>query len=112
MASWFRKSALESLPVAMSGVKLADRLLVIGASDPALAAALAAKVGLTGRACVVDKDVFASEFVIRAYREGLRVREIPVRVLEKRRPSINLTRRVPNVLKSLAKLTWAIRVKG
>ena len=56
MASWFRKSALESLPVAMSGVKLADRLLVIGASDPALAAALAAKVGLTGRACVVDKD--------------------------------------------------------
>jgi hypothetical protein len=40
------------------------------------------------------------------------VREIPVRVLEKREPSINLTRRVPNVLKSLAKLTWAIRVKG
>ncbi len=63
------------------------------------------------RACVVDKDVFASEFVIRAYRAGLRVREIPVRVLEKRMPSINLVRRVPNVLKNLAKLTWAIRVK-
>ena len=60
----------------------------------------------------VEKDVFASEFVIRAYRAGLRVREIPVRVLEKRTPSINLVRRVPNVLKSLAKLTWAIRVKG
>jgi hypothetical protein len=40
------------------------------------------------------------------------VREIPVRVLEKRRPSINLTRRVPNVLRSLVKLTWAIRVRG
>ena len=64
------------------------------------------------RDCVVEKDVFASEFVIRAYRAGLRVREIPVRVLEKRVPSINLTKRVPNVLKSLAKLTWAIRVKG
>lgn len=64
------------------------------------------------KACVVEKDVFASEFVIRAYREGLRVREIPVRVLEKRTPSIQLGRRVPNVLKSLAKLTWAIRVKG
>jgi glycosyltransferase involved in cell wall biosynthesis len=64
------------------------------------------------RACVVEKDVFASEFVIRAYREGLRVREIPVRILEKRAPAINLTRRVPNVLKSLAKLTYAIRVKG
>jgi glycosyltransferase involved in cell wall biosynthesis len=64
------------------------------------------------RACVVEKDVFASEFVIRAYRAGLRVREIPVRVLEKRPPSINLVKRVPNVLKSLAKLTYAIRVKG
>jgi glycosyltransferase involved in cell wall biosynthesis len=64
------------------------------------------------RECIVDKDVFASEFVIRAYRAGLRVREIPVRVLEKRRPSINLARRVPNVLRSLVKLTWAIRVRG
>lgn len=64
------------------------------------------------RECLVEKDVFASELVIRAYRAGLRIREIPVRVLEKRRPSINLTRRVPNVLKSLAKLTWAIRVRG
>jgi glycosyltransferase involved in cell wall biosynthesis len=63
------------------------------------------------RACIVDKDVFASEFVIRAYRADLRVEEIPVRVLEKRMPSINLSRRVPNVLKNLAKLTWAIRVR-
>ncbi len=64
------------------------------------------------RDCVVEKDVFASEFVIRAYRAGLSIREIPVRVIEKRRPSINLVSRVPNVLKSLAKLTWAIRIKG
>lgn len=64
------------------------------------------------RACVVDRDVFASELVIRAYRAGLRVQEIPVRVLEKRQPSINLTRRVPNVLRNLARLTWAIRVRG
>ncbi|MDC0749514.1 glycosyltransferase family 2 protein [Polyangium mundeleinium] len=64
------------------------------------------------RACVVEKDVFASEFVIRAYRAGLSIEEIPVRVKEKRPPSINLVKRVPNVLKSLAKLTWAIRIKG
>ncbi|EYF04016.1 glycosyltransferase family 2 protein [Chondromyces apiculatus] len=64
------------------------------------------------RACIVDRDVFASELVIRAYRADLRVREIPVRVLEKRRPSINLTRRVPHVLRNLARLTWAIRVRG
>jgi len=64
------------------------------------------------QACLVEKDVFASELVIRAYREDLRVVEIPVRVIEKRPPSINLFKRVPNVLKSVAKLTWAIRVKG
>lgn len=64
------------------------------------------------RSCVIDKDVFASEFVIRAYRQGTRVVEIPTRVVEKRRPSINLLKRVPNVLKNVAKLTWAIRVRG
>ena len=64
------------------------------------------------RSCLVDRDVFASELVVRAYRAGLRVREIPVRVLEKRTPSINLTRRVPNVLKNVARLTWAVRVRG
>ena len=63
-------------------------------------------------ACLVEKDVFASEFVIRAYRNQLRVIEIPVRIIEKRPPSINLFKRVPNVLKSVVKLTWAIRVKG
>jgi len=63
-------------------------------------------------ACVVDKDVFASELVIRAYRKDLRVLEIPTRVMEKRPPSINLMKRVPNVLKSLLKLTWAVRIKG
>jgi glycosyltransferase involved in cell wall biosynthesis len=62
--------------------------------------------------CVVDKDVFASELVIRAYRSKVRVLEIPVRVVEKRRPSINLVKRVPNVMKNLGKLLWAIRVRG
>jgi glycosyltransferase involved in cell wall biosynthesis len=61
--------------------------------------------------CVVDRDLFASEFVIRAGREGKRVVEIPLRVAEKRAPSINLFRRVPNVLKNMAKLTWVIRVR-
>jgi glycosyltransferase involved in cell wall biosynthesis len=64
------------------------------------------------RACVVDKDVFASELVIRAYRSAIHMHEIPVRVMEKRPPSINLLRRVPNVLKNLARLTWTIRVRG
>jgi glycosyltransferase involved in cell wall biosynthesis len=60
-------------------------------------------------ACVVDKDVFSSELIIRAERTGLRILEIPVRVVEKRTPSINLFRRVPQVVRSLVRLTWAIR---
>ena len=54
--------------------------------------------------CRVEGDVFASELTIRAYRSELRVVEIPVRVLEKRPPSINLVRRVPRVLWDLIQL--------
>lgn len=63
--------------------------------------------------CVIDRDLFASELVIRAERSSsVRVKEIPVRVLEKRPPSIHLFRRVPNVLKGIARLVVAIRLKG
>lgn len=62
-------------------------------------------------ACVVDRDLFASEFVLRAARMGKRVVEIPVAVREKRRPTINLIRRVPNVLLNLGKLVVAIRLR-
>jgi len=64
------------------------------------------------RSCLIEKDVFASELVIRADRGGVRTKEIPVRVIEKRPPSINLFKRVPNVLKSVGKLTYAIRIRG
>jgi glycosyltransferase involved in cell wall biosynthesis len=62
--------------------------------------------------CVVDMDVFASEFVVRAWRENLDVREIPIQLQEKRQPSIHLFRRVPNVLKNVARLVYVIRVRG
>lgn len=61
--------------------------------------------------CIVDKDLFASEFVIRAERSRFRVLEVPVEIAEKRAPSIKLVKRVPNVLKNLARLVWIIRVK-
>lgn len=64
------------------------------------------------RQCLVDKDLFASEFVIRAERAGIRIREIPVRVLEKRPPSVHLLKRVPRVLTDLSRLFVAIRIKG
>ncbi len=62
--------------------------------------------------CVVDKNLFASEFVIRAGRAGKRVVEIPIRLAEKRRPATSLASRVPGVLKNLARLTYVIRVHG
>ncbi len=64
-------------------------------------------------ACIVDKDLFASELVIRSERSNqVRIQEIPVRVREKRPPSIHLFRRVPNVLKGIARLVAAIRFKS
>jgi len=63
-------------------------------------------------ACVIDRDLFASELVIRAGRAGLHVLEIPVRLHEKRPPAIRLVKRVPNVLRGMAKLTYVIRFGG
>jgi glycosyltransferase involved in cell wall biosynthesis len=63
------------------------------------------------RACTVERDLFASELVIRAQRTGRDVREIPITLRERRPPSIQLLRRVPRVLKGLVQLGWTIRVR-
>lgn len=63
----------------------------------------------TAKRCILDRDVFASEFVIRAHREKKKVVEIPFAVHEKRPPSINLLKRVPHVLKSVARLAVSVR---
>jgi glycosyltransferase involved in cell wall biosynthesis len=63
----------------------------------------------TAQRCQLDRDVFASEFVIRAHREKKKVVEIPFTVREKRPPSINLLKRVPHVLKSVARLAVSVR---
>jgi SAM-dependent methyltransferase len=47
---FLRKSSLERLPVAMSGVRMGERALQIGIDDRSLAGAIAAKVGLSGHA--------------------------------------------------------------
>lgn len=68
---WFRKSHLDPLAVTMAGVKLGDRLLVMGTADTALIAALAGKVGLTGRACALDASESATTSAARIVeREG------------------------------------------
>src|SRR6188768_468051 len=81
-----------------------------GSDTHGLKAFVRERVAPIAERCLTDKDVFASEFVIRAYRAAIPIEEIPIRVKEKRPPSINLLKRVPNVLGNLAKLTWAIRL--
>jgi ubiquinone/menaquinone biosynthesis C-methylase UbiE len=46
----------EPLVLAMTAVRMGDRLLVIGCTKPKLVAQLASKPGLTGRACAVDES--------------------------------------------------------
>lgn len=61
--------------------------------------------------CQLSRDLFASEFVIRAEREKKRVREVPIRIAEKRPPSVGLFKRVPKVLKDILRLTYMIRFR-
>ena len=74
MVWWLLKKrpAEESLPVSMAGIKLGDRLLVIGCSDPMLIAQVAGKTGLTGRAVAVDAQETATAAAAdTATREGV-----------------------------------------
>lgn len=55
----------------MTGVRLGDRLLVIGSAQAKLVAQLALKPGLTGRACAVDKNpAMSARAADAALREG------------------------------------------
>jgi SAM-dependent methyltransferase len=53
MALFHRSGEKHALEIAMTGVKLGDRLLQIGGADLPLAAALAAKAGMSGRAALL-----------------------------------------------------------
>lgn len=55
-----------TLVVGMTGVKMGDRLVQIGCADPARLAAVAAKVGLSGRAAAVVPDAATGAQVERA----------------------------------------------
>jgi ubiquinone/menaquinone biosynthesis C-methylase UbiE len=72
MPLWpLRKSANQPLAVSMVGIKLGDRLLFVGCSDPILLAQIAAKTGLTGRAFAVDeREAIATAAGEIASREG------------------------------------------
>ena len=48
-----RAGEKHALAIAMTGVKLGDRLLQIGCTDSTLLAAISSKVGMSGRACLL-----------------------------------------------------------
>jgi SAM-dependent methyltransferase len=64
MAGWFRKGlSPHHTAIAMVGPKSGDRIVVVGAIDPELAAAIALVTGLNGSTTVCDPDPAARERV-------------------------------------------------
>ena len=59
--------------------------------------------------CIVNKDLFATELVIRAQQANYRTIEIPIELEEKRQTPIPLFRRVPKALKQILRLVSVIR---
>jgi glycosyltransferase involved in cell wall biosynthesis len=103
---WIRRAATRTITVLLrltTGFR--------GTDTHGLKAFVRARLEPVVRACTVERDLFASELVIRAQRTGRDVREIPIALREKRPPSVQLLRRVPRVLKGLLQLGWAIRVR-
>ncbi|MFO7566806.1 MAG: glycosyltransferase [Enhygromyxa sp.] len=101
--------------VRRAGTKVYNKLLRVtlgfsGTDTHGLKAMRRSTLAPVAARCIVDYDVFASELVIRAEREGLRVLEIPVEIAEKRAPSINLAKRVPRVLGNLGRLMVSIHL--
>ncbi len=62
-------------------------------------------------ACRVFNNLFATEFVIRAEKAGLKIKELPADVEELRDARVGVLARVPKALKNLLKLVYVIRFK-
>jgi ubiquinone/menaquinone biosynthesis C-methylase UbiE len=68
---FFRDAARIDLPMSMAGIKLGDRVIVVGCGDARLVAAVALKAGLTGTACAIDESETRSQHAAAvALREG------------------------------------------
>ena len=72
MGIFKRSREKHALAIAMTGVKLGDRLLQVGCTDASLLAAVSSKVGMSGRACVlVQSDDETARALRTADRAGL-----------------------------------------
>jgi glycosyltransferase involved in cell wall biosynthesis len=106
------RPAYRRLATAVHNTLLRVALGFKGTDTHGVKAFLREAIAPTAARCVVDKDVFASELVLRAGLEGKRVVEIPISLEEKRPPSIALFKRIPNVLRQVTKLFWVLRVEA
>ena len=50
------KERREPVPVTMTGVRMGERVLQVGTDDPSVAAAIAARIGLSGTAAIAVAD--------------------------------------------------------
>lgn len=107
-----RRPSYRRLATAVHNTVLRLALGFQGTDTHGVKAFVRERIAPTAERCVVDKDVFASELVLRAGLEGKKVVEIPVTLEEKRPPSIALFKRVPNVLKQVSRLFWVLRVRA
>jgi len=53
---------------------------------------------------VTTDEVFQTEIVLLAWKTGVSIQELPVRIVEKRSPTVSITRRVPKVLRTVRDL--------
>jgi glycosyltransferase involved in cell wall biosynthesis len=61
---------------------------------------------------IMTTDLFDTELIIRARREGVAVKALPVTVEEKRKPRSSIVRRIPRTIRGLLRLRVALFREG
>ena len=61
---------------------------------------------------VRTRDLFDTELIIRARREGVVVKALPVTVEEKRKPRSSIIRRIPRTIRGLLNLRFVLWREG
>lgn len=62
--------------------------------------------------CRTEKEIFDTEFVLRAQMMGLKSTEVPVVCEEKRRTTLKISKRIPRTVKDLIVLFFSLRLSG
>ncbi|HWY60250.1 MAG TPA: glycosyltransferase family 2 protein [Terriglobales bacterium] len=57
---------------------------------------------------ITTDEVFQTEIVLLAWRLGIKIEEIPIKILEIRNPSVTVFRRIPKVLKTVRDLQGSL----